>query len=388
MMSKRSVAWNQSLSTAETGVEYGWNELNKLTAVNTNSVFMAGSNWTSAISGVWVSSPGTLTPAVGSEASTSYVITVNTNNWTITATGTASSSLMTLPVSRTVTVTVHPTTPFEWAILAKGQIDFKGNTPLVDSWNSDDGVYDATTNQRSNGTVGTDGSLINAGGLDIWGSMITGPNGTVNAGSGFTMNSNDYCRAVPTNTISNGLEVFIPSVSEPWVMGSSGVTVVDNDDESIVVSGNTSLELDDLNGDMAITGSGTLILYVNEVSIGGGDDFTITPTPGQNLSVIIYVKNDFDVAGNGIANTTGKATNLQIYCLPTCAEVDLGGTSEFVGALYAPDSDVKLNGNEDYYGSVIAKTVFYNGTGSFHYDEALDTAGNIMGFSLVAWHEQ
>ncbi len=82
MLSKRSLAWNQSLFTAETGVEFGYNEINKLTAVNTNSAFMAGGNWTYQGNGAWsTSSTRTLTATAGTELSTTYTVTVNTNNW-------------------------------------------------------------------------------------------------------------------------------------------------------------------------------------------------------------------------------------------------------------------------------------------------------------------
>jgi hypothetical protein len=387
VMSKRSVAWNQSLATAETGVELGWNELNKLTAVNTNGVFMSGGGWTQTASGVWTrTTAGTLTPLVGSEAATTYVVTVNTNNWTVIGTGTASSSRMSVNVSRTVRAIVNPTTPFEWAILAKGQIDFKGNTPSVDSWDSvQDGAYDPNTNQRSNGTVGTDGSLINAGGLDIWGSMVTGPNGTVNTGSGFTMNSNDYCRAVPTNTITDGLEVYIPSVQEPWAKGAAGVPTTTM---PLVVAGNVSYEMGDITTQMTFTGSGTVTLYVDSITHNGNEGLAITPTAGQNIKVIIYVKDSLDMTGNAGVNETGSASNLQIYCLPTCTSVDVGGTSAFRGAIYAPDAAAKVHGTADFFGSIICNSMEFPGTGNFHYDEALDTVGPIVGFSLVSWHEQ
>jgi hypothetical protein len=385
MMSKRSVAWNQSLSTAETGIELGWNEINKLTAINTNGVFMAGSNWTTTSSGIWVSSPQTLTSVVGSEAPTTYVVTVNTNDWSIVATGTATSSLMSQNVSRSVKVTVNPTTPFEWAILAKGLITFNG-TPLVDSWNSNqDGTYDSAVNQRSNGTVGTDGALIAAGGLEIWGSMVTGPDGTVSSTAQFEMLSNEYCRGDPTNTISNGLEVYIPSVGEPWAKGASGVATAT---DPITVAGTVSYEMGDITSDLTIQGSGTVILYVDSIDQSGNDVININPTAGQDLNVIIYSKNSIDLTGNGIVNGTGQAENLLIYGLPTCTSVKVTGTSAFVGAIYAPDADADLGGTQDYFGAVICKSMHFHGTGDFHYDEALDTVGQIVGFSLVAWHEQ
>lgn len=391
-MSKRSLAWNQALTTAETGIEFGWNELNKLTAINTNGVFHAsGGPWTESPVGVFTSTTQTLTPTAGSEFATTYQVTLNTNTWTITSKGTASSAMMDIPVSRTVVIEADPVTPFEWAMLAKGQITFSGTNPTVDSWNSaDDGPYDVTTNRRSNGTIGSNGVLIEAAGSELYGSIMTGPGGVVETAPGFNQYSDTTTRN-GTNTITDGLEVYIPDVSAPWVYGDGTHTVLDGDgdDLTIPVTGTMEYEVGDINQDVEITGSGTVVLYIDDATQVGGDTFTITPSPvGSDLKVIIFAKGNVALGGNsGVNPPPGSPQDLMIYGLPTCTSIDIGGTTESGASIYAPSAAVNINGTADFYGSVVGNTITINGSVNFHYDESMDTAGEILGFSLVSWRE-
>lgn len=392
VLSKRTLAWNQALYAAETGVEFSWNELNKLTSINTNGTFMGGTNWTDLGTNTWQYANGTLAPLAGIESSSTFTVTANTNAWIIRSTGTASSPLIAQNVSRTIQVVVNPTTPFEWAILGRGTIDFNGTNPVVDSWNSSDGAYNATPGpgytRRSNGCVGTNGLLIDAAGSEIYGSMMTGPGGVVTTAPGFNMYSDTTTRN-GTNSITDGLEVFIPSVAEPWAWGTQ-TAVTPASPELAAISGAVQYEMHSAaHADLAFTGSGTVTLYLDSFSQQGNEGLTITPSPaGSSLQVIIYVKDSIDLAGNGGVNETGKAADLQIYGLPTCTSVKIGGNRESRAAIYAPDAAVTVQGTADVYGSFVGNTFQIGGTPSIHYDEALDTVGNIIGFALVAYREE
>ncbi len=392
-LSKRSLAWNQSLSTAETGVELGWNELNKLTAINSNGVFHVGGGiWTESPVGVFTSTVQTMTPTVGSEFATTYQVVLNTNTWTITSKGTANSAMMNgKPVSRTVVVAVNPVTPFEWAMLAKGQITFSGTNPTVDSWNSvQNGAYNESTNRRSNGTIGSNGVLIEAAGSEIYGSVMTGPGGVVTTSPGFNQYSDSSTRN-GTNTITDGLEVYIPDVSAPWVYGSSGVTVLaDNVAQTINVTGGGTVqyEMDNVTKDVTFTGTGTIVLYINSASQTGNDDLIITPASTGSLKIIIFSNGDAKFTGNsGINPPPGTPQDLLIYGLNGCTKVDIGGNSATSAAIYAPHAAVDVGGTADYFGSVVGSSIKVNGSVNFHYDESMDTAGKILGFALVSWRE-
>jgi hypothetical protein len=80
-------------------------------------------------------------------------------------------------------------------------------------------------------------------------------------------------------------------------------------------------------------------------------------------------------------NNTLKPENLQIYS--TGQSVYLTGDA----TLYAPNAEIKVNGNSTIYGSVIGKSVYVNGNGGIHYDRALQKVGypGKGKYQRVAW---
>ena len=391
-LSKRSLAWNQALATAESGIEFGWSEANKLTAINTNGVFYGDKfQWNEFPQGTFTSILRTLTPSAGSEFSTTYYVILNTNEWTIFSKGIATSPQMFIPVSRMILVKINPITPFEWAILSKGQISFSGTNPTVDSWNSVlDGGYNATSNRRSNGSIGSNGILIEASGSEIYGSIMTGPGGVVTTSPGFNVHSDATTRN-GTNVVTDGLEVYIPDVLAPWIYGDFSRPLVNESFlNSATISGNVEYEMTNVKDSVLISGSGTVIIYVDTINQNGGDTFIIAPNPPTaNLKVIIFAKGDIDFGGNsGINNPFGAAQNLQIYGLPSCKSIKIGGNNESSAAIYAPSANINLHGTADFFGSVVGDSVSIGGSVNFHYDESLDTEGQILGFSLVSWSEK
>ena len=68
--------------------------------------------------------------------------------------------------------------------------------------------------------------------------------------------------------------------------------------------------------------------------------------------------------------------------------IEIAGNGKFYGAIYAPVADVVYTGNDDFYGSVIAKTYQQSGTTSLHYDEALkDIDAPCTRVTLLSWKE-
>ncbi len=55
--------------------------------------------------------------------------------------------------------------------------------------------------------------------------------------------------------------------------------------------------------------------------------------------------------------------------------------------LNAPSYDFKSNGNVDVGGAVIARTIMGNGNTSWHYDETLATAGEVLDYQRASWIE-
>src|SRR4029077_11145910 len=48
-----------------------------------------------------------------------------------------------------------------------------------------------------------------------------------------------------------------------------------------------------------------------------------------------------------------------------------GGNSQSAGVIYAPNANMELRGTQDWFGSVLAKTIWNHGDAKIHYDRRL-----------------
>jgi len=407
-LSKQTLAWNQAVYGAEAGVDIAWNELNRLTAINTNGTFMSG--WTLS-SGVY-SKSGSIAPLTGIDGASKYSVTVQTN---VTVNGTSGGAIIVAAasnfgsfsatnISRTIEVQLTPVTvgtALSFAMLAKGLIDFNGNAAVMDSFNSTTavgGVW-STSNRRAHGSVGTNGQLIDAAGLDIYGSMQTGPGGAVTTDSGFRL----FQPTSPdsgTNTISNGLKLTIADVQLPDGFSPSTTLGTVNSATTVTAAGTgTTKQVQmgsiDLNGNgkiLTVSGSGTVQIYVTgTVALGGQSSITVSPDSAGSLKVEMYVAGaSVDLSGNGVINSTSKAGDFVVFGLPTCTAVTINGTADYKGVIYAPQAALSLAGNARVDGAVVANTISAVGTVDFHYDEALSSmsfGAGILNFQIASWKE-
>jgi hypothetical protein len=122
---------------------------------------------------------------------------------------------------------------------------------------------------------------------------------------------------------------------------------------------------------LTITGSGTVVIYVDGTFNVGDINFQT----GSTAKLVIYQN---DVAGSGCSfnsqNTIGdpKDPSRFIFATASSNAMTLNGGAKFSAVVLAPNAGIKLNGNADFYGAVVAKQ-FTNITGTFffHYDEGL-----------------
>ena len=63
------------------------------------------------------------------------------------------------------------------------------------------------------------------------------------------------------------------------------------------------------------------------------------------------------------------------------------GNGVFSGIIYAPRGTVKVNGNGDVMGSVVANDITLVGDAKFHYDESLANFGGDNPFRVSVWKE-
>lgn len=101
----------------------------------------------------------------------------------------------------------------------------------------------------------------------------------------------------------------------------------------------------DLEGDINVTGGGSVTLYVRE---------NVVTSPRE-------------------INTGGNADELSILVHSDADSVDISGNVQYTGVLYAPGTEIDVNGNTDVKGVIVGETVDLNGkTPEFDVAEELE----------------
>ena len=122
----------------------------------------------------------------------------------------------------------------------------------------------------------------------------------------------------------------------------------------------------------------------------GLDVSGIVIAPGASLKLYSGASS-VSLAGNGVVNQGGNATNFMFFGLPSCASISLSGNAGFTGCIYAPNASLALNGggnnNIDFIGAGVFNTVRMNGHFCFHYDEQLRKFGPRTGYLISSWLE-
>ncbi len=305
----------------------------------------------------------------------------------------------TLTVAKAVQVDLRRRSRFAMGLVARNQITFNGNVASVDSWNSEfnpDGtprgspVPYAPAYKRDSGSVGSTSVAVGSVAInnaDIWGFASVGGSSS----SGVSVGTNGIIGPfgspsgyVDTTRVATDFTANFDTVSNPTsaidigavgaTLGGAGITAtyrfagaITN---SFTVKGHITLIL---------TGAGD-VLKLN----GGGD--TLTIDAGSSLT--IYTAGDINLTGGGVVNPNAQASSLQIYGThATSQDIALGGGSQFNGVVYAPNGNVKIHGNPDVMGSIVANNITVVGNSKFHYDEALANFGGSNPYGIVKWLE-
>ena len=147
----------------------------------------------------------------------------------------------------------------------------------------------------------------------------------------------------------------------PLVDVTDVATTNDNALLSGVIGSNRNLTLKGTNRLDVPSGS----YYLNDVSLAARAVLNIT---GQ---VTFYLTGDFTVRGKPtISVASNQASDFKIFMTGGVAEIE--GDGDFYGLIYAPNTDIELDGTRDCYGAIVGKTLAIQGDVQGHYDEALE----------------
>ena len=371
----RAQRWNAAIHIAEAGIEEG------LAQVNNSPGDFSANGW--SVSGTQYG------PQVRSMVNGSYsVIVAGSSTPTIYSTGLVGAPITGQQIKRVVRVTTQVLPLFNVALGAVNNINMNGNSMATDSWNSmstnlsTGGVYDSTK-VSTNGDVASQQGIVNIGNHTIDGNLYLGPTATYTSGTNQILGDldKDYNVNFPDATTPAGWTSPTSTVTSNSVhyLTASGTLYVVNDNLPIVVlAGLTNVSLKvtsqnfnpssiNLNG--GLTNSASLTIY----------DFPATSGGQVTLS------------GNSTGGASGaRPINFIFYGGPNLTSITLSGSTTFIGAIYAPEAALTLNGGgsaPNVEGAAIVGNVTLNGHYDVHYDEALAKFGPAKGFVANSWQE-
>jgi hypothetical protein len=397
-MLTKSATWNSALPLAEAGVEEAMSHMRQ---VGVGPRFVNG--WTTtSVTNIYLM-------RTNSDGITRVLINGATPP-IVTSTGMVWSARDSKYVQRRIRANTKGVSYFMKAISAKKKIDLSG-TASVDSFDSSNplyssgGVYDASK-KKDKGDVATNESTpgaINMGGqASVYGSVATGPLGTVTMSNpaqvkvGTIAHVDGGGTGIQTNKYTKDMNVAFPNVDPPWqtwgpfasvtppmviASGPSAGTYT-----ASLAGGNHSLTTLDIPSSANWIVTGAAQLWVKDtVAIQG----TITIMPGASLQLYVE-KGTVSFSGNGVRNQTGFAGNFALWCMPLVTAVSFSGEGNFVGTVYAPNSTLNLSGGGtsglDFQGAAVANLVNGSGKYKFHYDEQLQNTG-LRNLQVVSWKE-
>lgn len=425
-ISNAALYQNAAMNLAENGLEEAVYSINKYVADNSYS--WTGDGWTTT-SPLPAGDARKRLPASGSYAfdqGVTGVVRVYVLGYTGAAPRALARATISIPNGRPIEkwleVRLRKTSKFSNGLVAKDYISFSGNNASVDSWHSkknDDGTARASSVPYSSsvkhdkGSVGSISIGVNAvlvQNADIWGYAATG-GALPNIGSngvigpfGTTTGTMDMSR------VSTDFSASFDNVSNPTNAGDNigdisdslnlprAADVAASDSKYYYTVGQISFnnKILAIKKKTAASPSVKVVLTLTNtttsINIGGGSG-ALNIESGSTLEV--FAPGDVKIAGSGVMNggTTAATANLpeafQLYGTKTSGvqAISIAGNGVLSGLVYAPFGSVKINGNGDVCGSVVANDITLVGNAQFHYDESLADFGGNAPYRISLWRE-
>ncbi len=425
-VANRALYSNAAMNLAENGLEEAMYAINKTIA---DSSYNWGANgWTTA-SPVPAGDARRRLPATGNytfDQGVTGFVRIYAYGYTGAAPRVVARSTITIPgsskpIEKWVEINLRKTSKFANGLVAKDSIRFSGNNASVDSFNStknDDGSLRASPVPYSagvkhdKGSVGSISVAVDAvlvQNADIWGYAATGgavpsvgsnglvgpwgtPSGTMDMSRVSTDFSTSFDPVTAPATAGYALgaitgDLSLPRATDVAIGGIYYYTAseISFNNKTLAIEKPTA-------GSPAPKVSITLTNTSSSIDIGGGSGALNIQT---GASLQIYAPGDIKIAGNGAMNggttalTANQASSLQIWGTKTSGtqSIQIAGNGALSAVVYAPQGSVKINGNGDVVGSIVANDITVVGNAAFHYDEALGDFGGNNPFRVSTWRE-
>jgi hypothetical protein len=375
----RSQSWNAAVPVMEAGVEEA------LTHIQDDLNNPGANGWTAGtLSGQTVySKQRTFSDRSYFLVNIYYGAAGTTNTPYVYSTGFVPSPLSPSSyISRTIKVAGTNVPLINLAFGAVSSIQMNGNGLAANSFDSSNpalstnGQYDSSKTS-TNGSVASVYGPVSFGNHNIAGNLYLGPTATTTVSSGQV-----------SGQIYTDFNVSFPDVSLPTTSWVPAATTV--------VNGSTVYNFT-ANGDYSVSGSSDILvepgatvrLRIDTTSFNPGNIHVLSTNGTSGTLTVYQVSGSASMSGN-VTVDSGRARNFWYFGLPGVTSVTYGGTSSFVGVMYAPEADLTLNGggnNNGLIGASITKTITMNGHYNFHFDEDLLSVGPSRGYIVTSWKE-
>jgi Flp pilus assembly protein TadG len=230
-------------------------------------------------------------------------------------------------------------------------------TTMTDSYNAATETYPGADGPNNNGTIASNGNITLNGTVDVHGDAYPGyPNHIVDKTSNVTVTGDWHT-----------------PLDEPLVYPAETMPTTGTNLGNVDLKNQQTLTLNGSNDP-----SNPTIYRASGFRLRGGSELFI------NGYVKLYVSGNVDMAGNTTMNgAPALPARLEISVTSANTSVDVSGTSELSAHIYAPLSNVRLNGTPGFYGWVIGKTLEMVGNSEIHYDESFPMVTGPYTITLV-----
>ncbi len=291
--------------------------------------------------------------------------------------------------TRVVLEVIEPPPLFNYALFGGvGGVDL-GSNAEVDSFDSRAGDY-GDLNVGSKGDVGTNASSYGCVFLNsnarIYGNVASGK------GSNPDMDIITQSGAIISGEKQSlSREKDMPSIPAPEGLTSRGDYYLEGDN-SATISESGEYNSFNLSSNATVTITADVTLYITgDFSMGSNTNIEIA----EGVTVKIYLGGSFEQRSNtSIHNLSEDPSKLMIFGTDSfTGEMEWNSNSDFWGAIYVPNADVRFRSNSDFYGSIVGESFDLDSNARFHYDEALeefniDVDSEMIFFRVKSWQEK
>jgi len=270
-------------------------------------------------------------------------------------------------VGRTVRSVLGGYPPFKFAAFGDDGIMIDQDVE-IDSYDSRDGAYGNPGNAGSEGDIGTNSVVDSAIYIDQ-NADISG-----DAVSGYESDPETVITTDPNANIDGEKRALPVPIEFPQIIPPSNLTLMPDysmsGTDSIFFSGQYGSFTMENNSVVTIEGDVTLYItgdfYMDQNS-------RLDIADGASLTIIMG-SGSFEMDQSSTMNNLSQdPTKFVLFGTESfTGDIYIDQSSEFYGAIYAPNAFVELDQGNGFYGAIIAKEILFDQTTVLHYDKALE----------------